>query len=78
MQTTYHLKAGEIDNNFISAIRTLFQKDEYLTITIESQIVDNSPGKADLLKFMEIEKEFPPTRVASDLDFNDVVDQINL
>lgn len=78
MHTTYHLKARDIDNHLLDAIRTLFEEDDYLTITIESEIVDNPVGEADLFRFLEIEKKSPPTHVSSALDFNRLVDEINL
>ena len=36
METVFKLKAKELDNNFLNAIKSLFKKDEDIQITISS------------------------------------------
>jgi len=37
MQTTYRIKANEVNTNFIETIKSTFEEDEILTITVASE-----------------------------------------
>jgi len=74
MQTTYRLKLNEVNINFIETIKKTFKEDEVLTITVASE-KDANEG---ISKFLELEKKYPPQHVSKELDFNNIVDEINL
>lgn len=37
MQTTYHIKPNEVNDNLMKAIRELFKNEDELTITVSSE-----------------------------------------
>ena len=76
METIYRVKAKELNSSLIDNIRQMFQDDEELTITIASQ--KESSGSDKVQKFLELERTYPPKQVPKDLDFNTVVDEMNL
>lgn len=78
MQTTYRIKANEVNTNFIEAIKKTFREDEFLTITVASEKVNDPFANKDVLQFLELEKKYPPKRVSKDLDFNAIVNEVNL
>lgn len=78
MRSTYHVRTGDIDNDLIASIKKLFHEDDNLTITVISEEESKISGNETLLKFLELEKQFPPVKVREDLDFNTIVDEINL
>jgi hypothetical protein len=78
MRSTYHLRAGDIDNDLIINIKKLFHEDDNLTITVISEHESKASGHEKLLRFFDLEKQFPPVQVTQDLDFNSIVDEINL
>lgn len=78
MQTTYRIKANEVNINFIETIKKTFKEDEVLTITVASEKVSEPYTSEKVLAFLELEKKYPPKRVSKDLDFNTIVDEVNL
>lgn len=76
METTYRIKTKELDTSLLENIRQLFQDDEELTITIVSE--KEKSGYNTVQTFLELERTYPPMQVSRDLDFNKVVDEMNL
>lgn len=78
MQTTYRIRANEVNINFIEVIKKTFKEDDFLTITVASEKGNDQFANEEILKFLELEKKYPPKRVSKDLDFNSIVDEVNL
>lgn len=76
METIYRIKTSELDTNLLESIRQLFQDDEELTITVVSE-KENS-GYGTVQAFLELERTYPPRQVSQNLDFNTIVDEMNL
>lgn len=76
METTYRIKTKELDTSLLDNIRQLFQDDEELTITIVSE--KEKSGYNTVQTFLKLERTYPPMQVSRDLDFNKVVDEMNL
>lgn len=76
MQATYRLKVSEIKDDLVTTIKEQFKEEDVVEITVRS----DEPVKAsDLIeKFLELEKKYPPKRVPVDMDFNTIVDDINI
>lgn len=65
-----------MDHALLENIRQLFKDDEELTITIASESPNS--GHEMVNKLLEMERSYPPRAVAKDMDFNTVVDKMNL
>lgn len=76
MQTTYHVKAGEIDQSLLESIRNNFKEDESLTITVKSE---NREAQYQMfLRSEALQKKYPPLLVASDIDLSALANEVNL
>ncbi|MCE7043582.1 hypothetical protein [Dyadobacter sp. CY312] len=75
MQTTYHIKASDVNTSLIADIKSQFRGEEVLTITVSSE--QTSEALDPVYRFLELEKKYPPKRVSNDLDFNSIVNEMN-
>ena len=75
MQTTYHIKASDVNTSLIADIKSQFRGEEVLTITVSSE--QTSEALDFVNRFLELEKKYPPKRVSSDIDFNSIVNEMN-
>ena len=75
MQTTYRIKANEVNINFIETIKKTFKEDEVLTITVANEKATEQNANEKVLAFLDLEKKYPTKRVSKDLDFNTIVDK---
>ena len=75
MQTTYHIKASEVNTSLIADIKSQFRGEEVLTITVSSE--QTSEDLDPVYRFLELEKKYPPKRVSNDIDFNFIVNEMN-
>ena len=78
MQTTYRIKANEVNINFIETIKKTFKEDEVLTITVANEKATEQNANEKVLAFLDLEKKYPTKRVSKDLDFNTISDEVNL
>ena len=76
METIYRVKTSELTSSLLENIRQRFQEDDELTITIVSE--KEKSGYDTVLAFLELERRYPPRQVSQNLDFNTVVDEMNL
>jgi hypothetical protein len=76
MLATYHTTTDEVSKKLINDIKQRFRRGEKLTITVAS---DGHAGTSNkVLEFLEIEKKFPLKSVPQNLNFDDVINNINL
>lgn len=76
MQTTYHVKAGEIDLSLLESIKKAFKEDEPLTITVQA---DSREDQYQMfLKSEELQKKYPPMIVDPAIDLSALANEVNL
>ena len=75
MQTTYRIKASEVDQSLLEAIRKNFKGDEPLTITVKSESRESQYQM--FLKSEELQRKFPPAQIDPDIDLSALADEIN-
>ncbi|HEV7380428.1 MAG TPA: hypothetical protein VGN64_11570 [Dyadobacter sp.] len=75
MQTTYYIKASEVNTSLIADIKNQFEGDEVLTIIVSSEGSDKNVDP--VTRFLELEKQYPPQRISGDTDFKSIVNEMN-
>jgi hypothetical protein len=75
MQTTYYIKASEVNTSLIADIKNQFEGDEVLTIIVSSEGSDKNVDP--VTRFLELEKQYPPKRISGDTDFKSIVNEMN-
>ncbi|WP_128545444.1 hypothetical protein [Larkinella soli] len=78
MQTTFHMKAREMNDRLINSIRKQFQDDEELTIIVQSENKTGNPENDEVRRFLEHKKKFSSIRLPKGPDFNSLVGDLNL
>ncbi|GGM86057.1 hypothetical protein GCM10010967_17800 [Dyadobacter beijingensis] len=76
MLATYHTTSDSINTKLIEDIKKRFSENDKLTITVVSE--ERTSHNDKLLEFSEIEQRFPLRTVSLSLDFNDIIQEINL
>lgn len=76
MQTTFHIKAGEISYHLLEAIKKNFNENESLTITVKS---DRQTDQYQMfLKSEELQRKYPPLLVDPTIDLSALANEVNL
>ncbi|MCF2497983.1 hypothetical protein [Dyadobacter chenhuakuii] len=78
MQTTYHLRASEIDLNLLKSIKKMFQANDPVTLTVQLETPTVQNQQELFLKSESLQKKHPPIRVNSDIDLSSLANEVNL
>ena len=78
MQTTYHIKASDINLNLLESIKKMFQGNDpvMLTVQLETPAVENQQEL--FLKSESLQKKYPPIHISSDIDLSGLANEVNL
>ncbi len=76
MQTTYRVKAGEIDLSLLNSIKSAFKEDQSLTITVKADSREDQYHM--FLKSEELQKKYPPMVVDPTIDLSALANEVNL
>lgn len=78
MQTTYRIKAREINNDLLESIRKLFKENELVTLIVKSETEDVREDQYRMfMKSEELQRKYPPVRVSSDIDLSGLANEVN-
>ncbi len=76
MQTTYLVKAGEIDLSLLNSIKSAFKEDQPLTIIVKA---DSQEDQYQMfLKSEELRRKYPPMVVDPAIDLSALANEVNL
>ncbi|MCE7063668.1 hypothetical protein [Dyadobacter sp. CY326] len=78
MQTTYHIKAGDINVNLLESIKKLFRENDPVTLTVQLEKPANQDQFELFLKSEALQKKYPPIRVDNDIDLSSLANEVNL
>jgi hypothetical protein len=78
MQTTYHIKAGDINVNLLESIRTMFKASDPVTLTVQLETPADQDQYKLFLKSEALQQKYPPIRVSPDIDLSGLNDEVNL
>ena len=78
MQTTYHIKASDINLSLLESIKKMFRANDpvMLTVQLEAPAVQNQQEL--FLKSESLQKKYPPIRISSDIDLSGFANEVNL
>jgi hypothetical protein len=78
MQTTYHIKAGDINISLLESIKKMFRENDSVTLTVQSVAVTEQDQHQLFLKSEALQIKYPPIRVNNDIDLSDLANEVNL
>ena len=78
MQTTYHIKASEINIKLLESIKKMFRENDPVTLTVKLEKPEHQDQYELFLKSEALQKKFPPIHVNSDIDLAGLANEVNL
>ncbi|SKB44210.1 hypothetical protein [Dyadobacter psychrophilus] len=78
MQTTYHIKAGEINLSLLESIKKMFRENDPVTLTVQLEKLKEQDQYELFLKSEALQKKFPPIHISSDIDLSGLANEVNL
>jgi hypothetical protein len=78
MQTTYRIKAGEINVNLLESIRKMFRENDPVRLTVQLEKPADLDQYELFLKSEALQKKFPPIHIDKDIDLSGLANEVNL
>ncbi|MCF2502238.1 hypothetical protein L0663_02525 [Dyadobacter sp. CY107] len=78
MQTTYHMKAGEINVSLLESIKKMFRENDPVALTVQLEKPIDFDQYELFLKSEALQKKFPPIHVNNDTDLSGLANEVNL
>ena len=78
METTYHIKVGEMDISFLEKIKAVFGVDENVTILVKNEEEPKSNQQEMFRQMEKIRKKYAHIKIDPNLDLSALANEVNL